>query len=1021
MPNVTATIRFGSRAVGRAFRLTAGSSVDVTAEFRDDDGALVDVSGVTLTATRPGGAAYTWAEGTLTEVSAGIWQRRLTPPEAETGMWLIEAACTDPQPETAAAYVQVLVPGDLTLAGTPVPVPPAGIPAGSIADSTDIGRALLTAADAATARAAIELGGARISITSFGVAGDGSDEYDALQDAFDAGVPLYVPPGIYASSQTLLFPSNFDLLGAGRRSAIFQPHASLPLSSPLFRPRQIDTATPARLCVGVLIRGIGFADPDRTWPLWLTNAAGVAITDPEADYEPGTGVRGQGVTEATLTAVIVDGVIDDITIVDGGVYGTTPTIWIDGDGYGAFASCTINGSGVIISTFVSGEGRGYTTATVRVVGGGTGSAADLVTSNRRNAQAGVGGLLIDLAKCEDVEISHCRFTDFGGSSIGSRGSLGVNVHHNWFEDGGQPDFVGSCMWADSFGSFSNPGPSFARSDNITFADNYVKDWKRSALTWRPLSGTIARNIFDGWGESCVFKASFAGPTLIEGNHFKGGRITDLLCTAIECGPNGSGLRVIGNRFEDIDGMTMAIGHGRVEIASNVFINCPSYTTERVPFGPFSERYGYAAGNPLKGGANRATVDHIITINSAGDEIDTTPAGINIHHNTVEDTRGLGTPIATLSPLKSFVGFFKGPTDGISNIQIKFNDLTGMAVPAPIVDATQLSRCVNSDGYIDISDNYPVADGLLGGAEQRSVVKEFTADDLTYNIFDDYPWFQEVEIEVWGGGGGAGGGARVASGTAASGGGGGGGGARDRVLVPRALMTTAMEIRVGIGGTGGAGATVNGTAGEAGSAGSKSEVQIDNIVVALGSGGGGGAGGQVAGASGGGGGAGIRGVGGSTTTSAGGAAGATGGAAGGSGAAGTSTTVLGSGGGAGGCANASAGSQGGYASLGGPGGGAGGGVTSAPAFAAGGEGGSNTKAGGIGGATAGAAGGASTAVAGKAGAAGGGGAGNHAGVGGAGADGVGYAAGAGGGGAGVGANGGAGGDGAPGIVRLVIRG
>jgi hypothetical protein len=159
MPNVTATIRFGSRAVGRAFRLTAGSSVDVTAEFRDDDGALVDVSGVTLTATRPGGAAYTWTEGTLTEVSAGIWQRRLTPPEAETGMWLVEAGCTDPQPETAAGYVQVLVPGDLTLAGTPVPVPPAGIPAGSIADSTDIGRALLTAASSAAARTTLALGG----------------------------------------------------------------------------------------------------------------------------------------------------------------------------------------------------------------------------------------------------------------------------------------------------------------------------------------------------------------------------------------------------------------------------------------------------------------------------------------------------------------------------------------------------------------------------------------------------------------------------------------------------------------------------------------------------------------------------------------------------------------------------------------------------------------------------------------------------------------------------------------------
>lgn len=163
MPNVTATIRFGSRAVGRAFRLNAGSSVDVTAEFRDDDGVLVDVSGVTLTATRPGGSAYTWTEGTLTEVSAGIWQRRLTPPEAETGMWLVEAACTDPQPETAAGYVQVLVPGDLTLAGTPVPVPPAGIPAGSIADSTDIGRALLTAEDVAAARSALTVGSGSLS------------------------------------------------------------------------------------------------------------------------------------------------------------------------------------------------------------------------------------------------------------------------------------------------------------------------------------------------------------------------------------------------------------------------------------------------------------------------------------------------------------------------------------------------------------------------------------------------------------------------------------------------------------------------------------------------------------------------------------------------------------------------------------------------------------------------------------------------------------------------------------------
>ena len=108
MAEITATIRFGPRSLSRPFRLLAGSSADVTVEFRDDAGDPVVVSGVTMSATRPDGAAHDWTEGALTYVSPGVYTRLLTAPIV--GTWSIEAACTGPQPETAVGTLKVLDP-----------------------------------------------------------------------------------------------------------------------------------------------------------------------------------------------------------------------------------------------------------------------------------------------------------------------------------------------------------------------------------------------------------------------------------------------------------------------------------------------------------------------------------------------------------------------------------------------------------------------------------------------------------------------------------------------------------------------------------------------------------------------------------------------------------------------------------------------------------------------------------------------------------------------------------------------
>jgi hypothetical protein len=73
------------------------------------------------------------------------------------------------------------------------------------------------------------------------------------------------------------------------------------------------------------------------------------------------------VKKAALTANIVDGEIDTIDITDSGFgYKNAPYILIEGDGQGATAQVTIDGSGRINSVTVLSKGKRYTTATVQI-------------------------------------------------------------------------------------------------------------------------------------------------------------------------------------------------------------------------------------------------------------------------------------------------------------------------------------------------------------------------------------------------------------------------------------------------------------------------------------------------------------------------------------------------------------------------------------------------------------------------------------------------------------------------------
>lgn len=855
--------------------------------------------------------------------------------------------------------------------------------------------------------------GGRISLSSFGAPGDGSDQHQNIQRALDANVPLLVPLGDFRSSQPLLYSSGLDILGVDRRKSIFKPHASMLNTVSLFQAKII-SSDGSLLTINPKFRNLGFDGGTRTFQSWLTTSSGTPITDPQNDYLPGGVLAAVG--GGAGTANLVNGRVTSATVTAGGSYAFTPTVIVDGDGFGANVQAIMT-AGAITSFFVTYPGRNYTTATLRIVGGGAAASA-LVSANRRNTAYATNGGLIDFPKCDSPEVSDCWFANHGATVLFDRGCRNGTYFNNLFESGGQTDFVGSALWTQSYGAVGQA--FYAPSIDTQFVGNTVRNWVRSAVSWSPHGGgLIANNLIDGFGESALFLGG-PGTTTVANNTIKNGLVTDLVCTGVEINvtPTDSTITISGNFFDNIDGYAITTLSGRVNISRNTYRNIPSYATKSYHYGPFSERFGFGVGAIALAGAQRDDLG-VINIQDSDPSPTNAPNGVVVMNNVFIDTRGAGN-----GPL-FLMRFARGSANAIQNIIFTDNDLSNATGGSQIYDPAEVALCVKGGTNFLVAQNLGVASGPGGFPTVADPGNNVLVIDVTttqtLDVLNTYPWVQTIDVTAYGPGGPGGGGSRVGAGVAGSGGGGGGGGSVDRVRLIRADLTSPLAITIGTQGTPGTGATSDGTAGTAGTSGTATTVAIGSIIAASANTGGGGGPGTPSANTGGGGAGGYVTGGASASGVTGGVGGTQGGGAGGTSAGGAVNLSLfgGAGGGAG--ISGAAGSAGGSASDGAPGGGAGGGLdTGTTGFIGGNNGRSSHVNALLGGAGTGVNGFNGTEAPDRPGSGGSGGGGNPTGPGGTGGNGATGAGGAGGG-AGRGGNGGNGGLGGPARVRLVLRG
>jgi hypothetical protein len=220
---ITARIRFASRPISRQFRLLAGSSVDVTLEFLGEDGAAVEVTGASLSATRPDGAAHDWTEGAFAQISTGVYRRTLTPPVGLVGNWIVQGACTGPQPESAAGLL-LLVSAVTTSAELSAPDPPVWLQQALQASSDAQGYAEAAAQSATLLGGGYDAAGSVLGVTPGPTAPtvDDTAALNAQMAAFsNAGGGEFVLWRSHRILGTLLVPDNVLLrrrvLPQGRR------------------------------------------------------------------------------------------------------------------------------------------------------------------------------------------------------------------------------------------------------------------------------------------------------------------------------------------------------------------------------------------------------------------------------------------------------------------------------------------------------------------------------------------------------------------------------------------------------------------------------------------------------------------------------------------------------------------------------------------------------------------------------------------------------------------------------------
>lgn len=488
-----------------------------------------------------------------------------------------------------------------------------------------------------------------VSVKDFGAVGNGvADDTAALQAAITAsyGKTLLVPAGTYLISARLNITAGLRIVGEGTSSVI---------TVNTFLATWIQTsvsAAPTRTVKGLQILNLTFDGNNLPPERWLQKADGTPITNPEADYVMGTGALASGISGVSLTAVLAAGAVASVTVNTGGsgwnghpTYpyqpNTVQLAFTGGGGYGARGTALISG-GTLVSTTIDSGGSGYTSPPTVTTQGGYADIRLLTDPfvDRRNPAYTTVSNIIGLSLCEDAVIQNCVFRNHYGRAIVEQGGLNVAIDNNLFDTVGKNDGPYQAIFTTSYGTPSSTPPAFySPNENIRVTNNTATNLERSFILFAPTKGgLLANNYVDGYQESAVFVPETihynGGSSVIQNNVVKNGVVSDITCCGIEL--NACPSLIVENNFVESSANVgfSAPGALNMQIRSNIFKNC--YKSYALPYGPFSERYGFNVGRPpisgnqfrVEDGAS-ATVGSLLT--KGGDNL-------RINNNMFIETR-----------------------------------------------------------------------------------------------------------------------------------------------------------------------------------------------------------------------------------------------------------------------------------------------------------------------------------------------------------------------------------------------
>ena len=544
-----------------------------------------------------------------------------------------------------------------------------------------------------------------------------TDNAAVIQTALDSlagtGGTVLLPPGRIRFDTALLLQDHVCLAGAGRDLTVLVEGTGLGSGDAMYNVNYslVDGSLGAP---GIIIRDLTIDGALREPPKWLSKADGTPVTDPEADYLPGGCLA--PASQALLNLEVSNGQVSAVTILSGGSgYDFLPAVWVSGDGYGARIGVTISG-GAVATAFIQDSGTGYTAAAAVVAGGGADPAVALYAADRRNSAYAVLPKTVTFVKAYNPRIENVGFYRSGGNAITDAGCNRLIVRDCHFEEGGQSDFVGSCIWTGGYGSNPQTEPYYRNSSDLTFEGNSVKDWKRSIATISSIRPVFSNNVIDGWGESCFFVTDKAVSPMIRGNRARRGKATDILCAFVE-GVNDTS--VIGNHVEDCDGRNVTIAdHGGSRVIGNCFV-APQNRVRSAPFGPFSERVGYSQGSqPIAGSQFPLLVSSAIVLSDQDSSPLNAPKSFIMSDNRFSHDGGGSFAYA--------LDFSRGALNAIGDVILTGNDITdapGMGLfnaanAAMALDPAAQFIVENNPGQTGGNDPLPSA-GMINGEDTLS--------------------------------------------------------------------------------------------------------------------------------------------------------------------------------------------------------------------------------------------------------------------------------------------------------------